>query len=231
MIATARRYYQAEWCLLGDPDEFWVMPGGDAHAYLATVASPIVVFPRFNMVPRREQGSDRIAAFRTFDLIVRRPLEFLYDLSDRDTPAAVQQLATGYPPDILRFLAPKIAARADAIGSIVRGIDVTPADPDAPRHREQVGYIAHFQTRSLAQWREKARRVTRYVKVNDSKFFFGRTWQRLAALQQHGLIDKDFAREVLGEDEIAARLQEGVIERDATVAQRLTKLAAGASVT
>lgn len=224
MVNAAKRSYGAEWCFFCDVDEFLVIPGGDVRAYLAAAPSPIIIFSRFNVVPRRESGSDRIADFRTFDLIVRRPLEFLYDLKLCDTQAGVAQLATGYPPDILRFLASKVAARADTIASLIDGHDVVPVDSGTPRHHEQVGYIAHFQTRSLAQWRKKARLVAGYVKVNASKFSFGRTWIRLAALHRHGLIDRDFAREVLGDDEIALRMRQGVIERDARLAQRLAEL-------
>jgi len=220
LVATARERYHAEWCLLGDPDEFWVMPGDNAAAHLATAPSPIVVFPRFNIVPRRETGSDRATDFRSFDLIVRRPLQFVYDLNRCTTAAEIRELASGHPPDILRFVAPKLAARPEAIASI-DGINVIASQPDTLRHVEQSGYIAHYQTRSLAQWREKARRVTRYADINAGKFRFGRTWIRLAVLYRNGLIDADFAREMLAEEEIAWYLRRGVIEPEPSLAQRL----------
>jgi hypothetical protein len=226
MVAMARERYEAEWCLFGDPDEFWVMPGNDARAYLATAPSPVVIFPRYNMVPHWDSGLNRIADFHTFDLVARRPLEFLYDLSHYDTPRGLEQLRCGYAPDILRFVAPKAAARAETIRSVTGGChDVTSVDPTTPRHRELKGYMAHFPVRSLTQWRRKAELVARFMEMNPPNSApFSRHWVRLALLQQNGLIDDEFARQVLGHNDIIQRLSEGVLERDGTMARLFGEL-------
>jgi hypothetical protein len=226
MVATAKELYRAEWCLFGDPDEFWVMPNGDARAYLARASSPIITFPRYNMIPNRESGSRRIGDFRTFELVVRRPLEFLYDLDRSETAEGLERLLRGYAPDILRFLAPKAAARADTIRSVSLGYhDVIPIDPTASRHREQTGYIAHFPVRSLTQFCQKAQLVARFIEINPpGSLPFSRHWVRLALLHRHGLIYEEFARQVLDDEEIMTGLSERIIDRDPTVATRLSKL-------
>lgn len=226
-VATARERYRAEWCLFADADEFWVIPNGDARAYLAEALSQTIIFPRYNMIPNRDRGSDQIGDFRTFDLVTRRPLEFLYDLDHCDTPEGVEKLRIGYPPDILRFLAPKAAGRTETIRSVAAGWhDVISIDPAASRHREQTGYVAHFPVRSLAQFRQKARLVARYMEINPpgGPRPFSRHWVRLALLHRHGLIDGEFARQMLDDEEIVARLSEHVLDRDPTVARRLSEL-------
>jgi len=230
MLEAARDRYRAEWCLFCDADEFWVFPGEDAHAYFSSAANPIVVFPRCNMVPAREAGSLRIAHFSRFDLVVRRPLEFFYDLSRRDEADGAQRLLRDYAPDILRVIAPKVAARVSAVQSVAPGFHhAAAADPAVATAREEIGYIAHFPTRSLPQWRHRATLIERCFDANPLETapadYVSRHWVRLAVLFKHNLIEADFDRQVLSEAEIDARLREGVLQRDDTVARRLARLA------
>jgi glycosyltransferase involved in cell wall biosynthesis len=67
LIRMARERYDAEWCLFGDADEFWIFPDGDARAYLGSAPSGIVLFPRYNVLPLRDAVSGSIAHFSNFN--------------------------------------------------------------------------------------------------------------------------------------------------------------------
>jgi hypothetical protein len=228
MAVRARETYNAAWCLFCDPDEFWVFPTPDAPIYLKAAPSPVVIFPRYNMLPAA--GTREAAHYRTFDLVVRHPLEFLYDLTRLNTAAGVAESLICHPPDILRFIGPKVLARADVIRAVKPGFhDVETIDPALSRHRESQGYIGHFQIRSAARYCNKARLVADYIAANppEADRYASRHWVRLAALYRHGLVEAEYARQLLGKDEIAARLAEGVIERDGRIAARLARIREG----
>jgi glycosyltransferase involved in cell wall biosynthesis len=225
MLRVAREYYQADWCLFCDADEFWVFPG-DVGAYLASVPDPVVTFPRYNMVPVRESETG-LAHFSKFDLVVRRPLNFVYDLTRWDQPDGLALLRDGYPPEILRAVGPKVVARADAIRSVGHGFhEVVPRHGALPHYREQAGYVAHFPVRSLAQWRRKMALITKLIDRNPPEKLGGLAWHwvRYATLAKHDLIDEEFHRQVLSQQDIAAWRREGVLLRDATLARRLGQI-------
>ncbi len=227
MAVRARDELGAGWCLFCDADEFWVFPGTDARRYLAAAPAPIVVFPRYNLLPTRSPGSDGTAPYRSFELIVHRPLEFFYDLSRLQGPDGIEAMLHGYAPDILRFVAPKVAARSDVVRTVLPGFhDVVAGEATAARHREPAGYVGHFQARNLVQYRNKARLVADYIAANPpgEDRASSRHWVRLAALYRAGRIDEEFARQVLDDAEIAARLREGIIRRDGRIAARLATL-------
>jgi glycosyltransferase involved in cell wall biosynthesis len=227
-LMRARDTLKASWCLLCDPDEFWVFPDNDALSYLKAAPAPIVIFPRYNMLPLAAPETGEAVHHRNFNLVVRRPLEFLYDLRRLDEPGGVEWMLDGHPPDVLRFVAPKTLARADAVRAIMPGFhDVEAFDRATPRHRETQGYLAHFQVSGANRFINKARLVTNYVEANRNRDDrpSSRHWLRIAALYRHGLIKAEYARQLFSADEIAARLREGVIERDDRIAARLTRLA------
>ena len=127
MVQTAAEYYRAEWCLFADADEFWVFPEADAASYLTAAPSGIVIFPRCNLVPRRERAA--VAHFSNFDLLVRRPLDFSYVepinvlenfRARRESAHYAARLLWSYPPEIMRAMMPKVAARP----SLIKRLDV-----------------------------------------------------------------------------------------------------------
>ncbi len=112
------------------------------------------------MVPAAAAGTRGAAHYRNFDLVVRHPLEFLYDLTRLNAAEGVAESLTCHPPDILRFIGPKVLARASAIRAVKPGFhDVETIDPALSRHRETQGYVGHFQIRSAARYCNKARLV------------------------------------------------------------------------
>jgi hypothetical protein len=220
----ARDHFGASWCVLADPDEFWVFPAGDAPCYFATAPAPIVIFPRYNMLPVEGRQFGEAVHHRNFDLIVRRPLEFLYDVSRLDQPGGVEWTLAAHPPDILRFVAPKAAARADIIARAIPGYhDIIATDPQARRHREPEGYVGHFQIRSSQRYARKARLVADYIAANPPEIAgeASRHWVRLAALYRRGLVGAEYARQLLSTDEIAEWRRRGVVEQDRRIAERL----------
>jgi glycosyltransferase involved in cell wall biosynthesis len=239
MVEAAKDVYRADWCLCCDADEFWVFGCQDARAYFASVPSPIAIFPRYNVVPSRDAQSARLLHFAEFSLLARRPLDFRYDcrrLGERETADA---LLADYPPEILRKVAPKVAARADSIRSLSVGFhDAVPSDPAHTQHYVEAGYIAHFPARSPGQWQHKAELVSRYL-VNNPPELDPITgcphshfhWVRLSALLAHGLVGQDFARQVLSVDEIEAGLRGGLLSREDRVARRVARLRLDRSTT
>jgi len=226
MPATAIETFGASWCLCCDPDEFWVFPDGDAPTYLATAPAPIMVFPRYNMLPTASTVTGEVD-YRNFDLVVRRPLEFLYNLRRLDEPGGVEWMLDAHPPDILRFVGPKVLARADAFWEFKPGFhDVGAIDPAVPRQRETLGYVAHFQVRDAARFANKARLVADWTAANPphTASATSRHWIRLAALYRRGLVGAEYARQILGPDAIAECLREGIVERDDRIAKRLRSL-------
>jgi len=226
MATIARERWRAAWCLFCDPDEFWVFPDGDAPSYLRAAPAPIAIFPRFNMLPAAASDTGAAAHYRSFDLVVRRPLEFLYDLGRLDQPDGARWVLDAHPPDILRFVGPKVLARADVIRAVKPGFhDVETIGP-VPRHRETRGYVGHFQIRGAAQYANKARLVADYIAANPpgADRASSRHWVRLAALYHHGLIAAEYARQILDADAVAALLRDGVVERDGRIAARLALL-------
>jgi hypothetical protein len=232
MVAAAREVYGAAWCLCCDADEFWAFGGQDAQGYFASATSPIVTFPRYNMLPARDARSGRLLHFAEFSVLARQPLDFSYDCRRLDTRERVETLLSGYPPEILRRIAPKVALRPQAIRSLGVGFhNVVPTDPALPRYDEALGYIAHFPVRSPGQWQHKAELVSRYL-VNNPPELDPDTgsprvafhWVRLSAIFAHGLVEQDFARQVLSSAEIEAGLSSGLLRRDDQVAGRLAGL-------
>jgi hypothetical protein len=232
MIETAREQCGAEWCLFGDADEFWIFPGGHARAYLDSASTGIVIFPRYNVVPSRVCGS--VPHFSDFNLIVHNPIEFFYHApvnslqnfrTRREEPDYAMMLLWKYPPEILRVIAPKVAARSDLVQTLVPGFhDIVSIPADAPRHREQVGYIAHFPTRSLEQFRRKAALVARrfeQIDFRDGDPILGWHWARLSVLYKHNFVDHEFFRQVLDEQEIGHLLVQGVLRRDSSISEAL----------
>jgi hypothetical protein len=227
LATRARETFHASWCLFIDPDEFWVFPEGDAPTYLANAPAPIMIFSRYNMLPIASAENGEAAHYRNFDLVVRRPLEFLYDLTRLDQPGGVEWMLSAHPPDILRFIGPKVLARADTFHVAKAGFhDVEAIDPTMQRQREPHGYIAHFQVRDAARFINKARLVADFVAVNPPHLNMSssRHWVRLAALYRHGLVGKEYARQILNTDQVAACLRKGIIERDDRIATRLARL-------
>jgi len=171
--------------------------------------------------------------------LARQPLDFRYDcrrLGERETADA---LLADYPPEILRKVAPKVAARADSIRSLSVGFhDAVPSDPAHTRHYVEAGYIAHFPARAPDQWQHKAELVSRYL-VNNPPELDPITgcphshfhWVRLSALLAHGLVGQDFGRQVLGDDEIEAGLRSGLLSREDRVARRVARLRLDRSTT
>jgi hypothetical protein len=224
MAARARGEFDASWCIFADPDEFWVFPAADAPSYFAAAPAPIVTFPRYNILPVPGRQYGEAAHYRNFDLVVRRPLEFLYDLSRLDQPGGIEWMLAAQPPDILRFVAPKVAARTGIIGTVKPGFhDVTATDPAAQRYREPNGYVGHFQIRGSQRYANKARLVADYVAANPPTVDreSSRHWVRLAALYRQGLIGAEYARQILSPDEIAGWVQKGIVEQDRRIAERL----------
>jgi hypothetical protein len=227
MAARAREAFGASWCIFADPDEFWVFPTGDAPGYFSTAPTPIVIFPRYNMLPVAGRQIGEAAHYRNFDLVVRRPLEFLYDLSRLDQPGGIDWMLVAHPPDILRFIAPKVAARAEIIDWVKPGFhDIIATDPAAQRHRETEGYVGHFQIRGSQRYANKARLVTDYIAANPPTVDreSSRHWVRLAALYRQGLIGAEYARQILGPDEVTEWQRRGVVEQDRRIAERLASV-------
>jgi hypothetical protein len=234
MIDAAQQRYQAEWCLFGDPDEFWIFPEVHARAYFASAPAGIVIFPRYNMVPSRQTADGSVAHFSEFDLVVSKPLDFFYHqprnfLQDfqlrREQRAFATVLLISHPPEILRVIGPKVAARPELIGSLIPGFhDVVSIPPEAPRHKERSGYIAHFPIRSAEQLRRKAALVARHYNRTQEDPVDGWHWARLSVLFKHELIEQEFSRQVLEPEEIALRLSEGILRRDTTASRALTRL-------
>ena len=232
MVKAARDVYGADWCLCCDADEFWAFGGQDAPAYFASAPSPIITFPRYNMVPSREAQSGRLLHFTEFSLLARQPLDFSYDCRRIDERETVDALLSDYPPEILRRVAPKVALRSGTISSLGVGFhDAVPIDPAHSPHEEPLGYIAHFPVRSPAQWQHKAELVSRYLVNNppqlDPDTGYPRInlhWVRLRTILAHGLVEQDFARQVLSSEEIDAGLSSGILSRDDQVAPRLARL-------
>jgi hypothetical protein len=226
MATRARETFHASWCLFVDPDEFWVFPESDAPTYLETAPAPIMIFPRYNMLPTASTETGEVH-YRNFDLVVRRPLEFLYNLQRLDEPGGVEWMLDAHPPDILRFIGPKVLARADAFHAIKPGFhDVEALDSTVSRQRETRGYVVHFQVRDAARFANKARRVANWIAVNppQTSRVMSRHWVRLAALYRRGLVGAEYARQILGPEAIAACLHEGIVERDDRIATRLACL-------
>ncbi len=229
LATRARETFNASWCLFCDPDEFWVFPGGDAPTYLATAPAPIMIFSRYNMLPTASAETSEVD-YRKFDLVVRRPLEFLYNVQRLDEPGGVEWMLDAHPPDILRFIAPKVLARADAFREVKPGShDVEAIDPAVPRQRETQGYVAHFQVRDAARFANKARLVGDWMAANPPHIssVTSRHWIRLAALYRRGLAGAEYARQLLGPEAIAECLRKWIVERDDRIARRLARLNRG----
>ncbi|HTU82642.1 MAG TPA: glycosyltransferase family 2 protein [Candidatus Acidoferrales bacterium] len=224
---TARNAFGAAWCLYADSDEFWAFPGGDARAYLENAEAEIVKFPRLNFLPERDPDSGEVLPFTKFTAVVRRPLSFFYDVLGAGEPGGARRLLEGYPPDVLRILAPKLAARADAIESVTPGFhDAAAIDDAVSAIVETNGYIGHFQVRSLAQAWTKMQAVSRFVDHHppETSPYSSLHWVRLSALFKAGLVEAEFDRQFLSQAEIAALVRDGVVARDDTISRRLSAL-------
>ena len=232
MVEAAKEVFRADWCLCCDADEFWVFGDQDAPGYFASAPSPIVTFQHYNMVPSRDARSGRLLHFTEFSLLARQPLDFIYDCRRLDERETVAALLFDYPPEVLRRDPPKVAVRPGTVRSVDPGFhDVVPIDPAISRHDEALGYIAHFPVRSPGQWRHKAELVSRFL-VNNPPELDPDTgcprlafhWVRLSTIYAHGLVEPDFARQVLSREDIDAGLSSGLLCRDDRVARRLAGL-------
>jgi Glycosyl transferase family 2 len=229
LIATARTRFGAEWCLFGDVDEFWMFPDGDARAYLASAPAGIIIFRRYNVLPSQD-----VTHFSNFNLVVNNPLQFFYHqptnvlenfLVRREDRNYAAMLLSNYPPEILREIAPKVVARPELVKSLTPGFhDVVSIPADAPRHEEQMGYIAHFPMRSVEQFRRKAAHVSRIFDQIEHDPDCAYHWARLNVLFRHDLIEQEFVRQLLSENEIERLLSAGILRRDPSLPRALVGL-------
>lgn len=231
-VKTAQRVFDAQWCLTADPDEFWVVPNHDLPQYLGALPTSIVTVPRYNFLPERTHGSE-LKHFSELSLLVRRPLEFNYgsELAPDKVASIDREDATAllwrYPPEILRWVQAKVAARATVVKKFVPGAhNVEPIDDATQRQHADDAYIAHVPFRSLEQFRRKARDVFRCVERNLPEYsaLVPPHWIRLHALHRHHLVEEEFGRQILDETTIAQYLADGTVARDEVLAQRLRQL-------
>lgn len=223
MLELARGDNPYGWCLFCDVDEFWVLPETDCHHYFSAIGAPVVRLPRYNMVPQPGNEPNAVAPFTAFDLVVKRPLQFGYRIDAIDDPNHLRDLRGGYPPEILRAVAPKVAARLNVAVSVVPGFhDVITAGGPSNREPGTRGYVAHFPVRSAQQWRRKAELIAHFMEANPphKNPYFGSHWVRLADIYRLGWIGDDFSRQVLSEEAVARYVGDGTIERDSTLARR-----------
>jgi glycosyltransferase involved in cell wall biosynthesis len=235
LIKMARERYDAEWCLFGDVDEFWIFPDGDAWAYLGSAPSGIAIFPRYNVLPLQDTVSGSIAHFSKFNLIVHNPIRFFYHQPvnvfenfriRREERDYATMLLENFPPEILRVIEPKVVARPELVQSLTPGRhDIISVPADAPRHKEKTGYIAHFPMRSVEQLRRKAALVAKIYDLKMGRSGVAFHWRRLSVLFKHNLIEQEFSRQVLSEKEIDRLLFEGVLRRDPNLPRALAGVA------
>ncbi|MGA8535650.1 MAG: glycosyltransferase family 2 protein [Candidatus Tumulicola sp.] len=232
-VTTARAAFGAQWCLFADPDEFLVLPDGDAADYLSSAPAPIMGLPKYNVLPERGK-TGKVKHFSEFSMLVRQPLEFHYDLKLKmryqpSYDATVRALLSDYPPEILRAVQPKVVARADVIKSMVPGChNVIPQDPATSYRREDRAYVAHFPVRSLAQFQRKAELVCDCIERTPPEYpnvAVAEHWVRLNALFRHNLVGEEFERQLLSDREIEAYMREGILQRDESLSHRLRELA------
>jgi len=227
MLEIARQDNPRGWALFCDADEFWILPTTNCRDYFSAAAAPVVRLSRYNMVPQRGEYRTEVAHFTAFDLVVKRPLKFGYRINAIDDPDHLRDLRGGYPPEILRAIAPKVAARVDVAVAIVPGFhDVITATGASEREPENTGYIAHFPARSAKQWRRKAELVARFMEANPphKNPYFGGHWVRLAEIFKLGLIEEDFWRQVLTSKAVAGYVRDGTLVRDSTLAHRFASM-------
>lgn len=225
VVKMAKEQFNAGWCLFGDADEFWMFPGGDAHAYLRAAQSEIIIFPRYNVLPVKDDISGSIAHFSNFDLIVHNPIQFFYHQPEnvlqnlrvrRENREYALMLLSSFSPEILRVIGPKVIARPELVQSLAPGWhDVISVRADPSRHYERTGYIAHFPMRSVEQLRRKAALIAKlFDQVHTDDLDRSFHWARLSVLFQHNLIEQEFFRQVLSETEVDRLLSEDVLRRD-----------------
>ena len=227
MLEIARQDNPCGWGLFCDADEFWILPTTNCRDYFSAAAAPVMRLSRYNMVPQRGEHRTEVAHFTAFDLVVKRPLKFGYRINAIDDPDHLRDLRGGYPPEILRAIAPKVAARVDVAVAIVPGFhDVITATGASEREPENTGYIAHFPARSAKQWRRKAELVARFMEANPphKNPYFGGHWVRLAEIFKLGLIEEDFWRQVLTSKAVAGYVRDGTLVRDSTLAHRFASM-------
>jgi glycosyl transferase family 2 len=235
LIKMAREQFDAEWCLFGDVDEFWIFPDGKVRDYLDSAQSGIIIFPRYNVLPvKKDDLSNSIAHFSNFNLIVHNPIHFFYHEPEnvlqnlrarRGEREYAMMLLSNFPPEILRVVGPKVIARPELVQSLAPGEhDVVPASPHTSRHKEQIGYIAHFPMRSLEQFRRKAALVAKAFDQIDSDPNHSYHWARLSVIYKHNLVEREFFRQVFSATELDRLLLEGVVRRDPNLPQALARV-------
>jgi hypothetical protein len=137
-------------------------------------------------------------------------------------------LLSNYPPEILRVIEPKVVARPEFVQSLTPGYhNVVSVPADAPRHREQIGYIAHFPMRSVEQFRRKAALVAKLFDQLDGDPDRAWHWARLSVLFKHNLVEQKFFRQVLSDKELDRLLFEGILRRDPNLPRALAGVSDG----
>lgn len=228
-VSTAKRVFDARWCLAADPDEFWVFPEDDAPRWFAALPEcSVAVVPRYNLAPERTAAGG-LEHFSDFTLLVRQPIDFHYDHGLAAAEIAPDEEISGLlwrdPPEVLRRVLPKVAARAPVIRrAIAGGHDVETTQADAVRHYAQDAFVAHVPFRSPQQYERKAANVSRFVERNLRRYPEAPValhWIRLHELYKRRSIGREFERQVFDEAEAARQLQDGVLVRNDRLSRRL----------
>jgi glycosyltransferase involved in cell wall biosynthesis len=233
MLEMARERYGAEWCLLGDADEFWIFPENNARAYLDTAPSQIVLFSRYNVLPSKNLDCS-MRHFTRFDHVVHNPIHFFYHQptnvlenfrTRRDDPNYAAMLLRNYPPEILRKVEPKVVARPESVQSLLPGYhNVVSVPEDALRHRESAGYVAHFPMRSVDRFKRKAAHVAKLFEQVERDPDRSWHWARLSVLFKHNLVEEEFSRQVLSESARDQLMLESVIRKDPRLLTALARV-------
>lgn len=223
MLGTVRdaEKWGADWLLMLDADEFVLAPGGDLASILSRVAEPLVLIPRYNValgpggltmpVPPGPADHGDILVYAQAEKWYRKKLE------------ADPTLAW------LRFVPlPKAAVRPGALGGVVHGMHDArgPDGEPLPRARDVPLIVAHVP---LSDYPRFARKVANIAEVfrnhaADTPGNFGWHWKRWMASAEAGTLEAEYAASCLGEVEIAALREEGVLK---TVAELLDASGSG----
>lgn len=199
---------RADWAIFLDADEFWLPRSGCLAACEALSGSDVLTVSRYN-VPVGDDGPfvPGVMSADRYDEV----LCFAQDVADargflRDNPnRAWTTLRT----------APKVMVRPDVVGTIRPGVhDIWPTDARPLRRCMPPDVvIAHLPFTTPARFRRKIGNIRRMFGVHDVAAGKGQAWhwRRWLDLEDRGLLEEEFAKGVLTEDEIIRLRAEGLI--------------------
>ena len=211
MARTAAETFGADWIVNGDADEFWLPANGSLKSAITPDAA-VLYCPRVNMLATREQVEAPDYAFHRNVLRVSRP----YDNSPFHRPP----WELSRTPVVMTTIGRKVMCSLHGLRGV--GYGNHDAIHDGTSAHSSDVLIYHFPVRTFPEFLTKVINHGTSLENNPAiPPHIGWHVRRWFALYREGLIEEEYRRLLVCEDQLNPYLDAGVLTVDGSLAGRI----------